>query len=54
MQHLQISDFQADLQTRSDAELQFYLENNRWPSGEEKPLLSAPVSAPTTIREAWC
>jgi len=47
-QHLQISDFQADLQTRSDAELQFYLDNNRWPSDEEKVLLSAPVNAPTT------
>lgn len=47
-QHLQISDFQADLQSRSDAELQFYLAHNRWPSDEEKALLSVPVSVPTT------
>ena len=38
-QHLQISDFAADLQTRSDAELQFYLDNNRWPSHQEVVLL---------------
>jgi len=47
-QHLQISDFQADLQSRSDEELKFHLANNRWPSDEEKALLSAPVSAATT------
>ena len=47
-QHLQISDFAADLQSRSDAELQFYLDNSRWPSDEEKALLSAPASVPTT------
>jgi len=39
-QHLQISDFQADLQNRSDFELEFYLANNRWPSDEEKTLLA--------------
>ena len=47
-QHLQISDFDADLRTRSDEELRFYLANNRWPSDEEKALLSPAVSAPTT------
>ena len=39
-QHLQISDFQADLQNRSDFELEFYLANSRWPSDEEKTLLA--------------
>jgi Family of unknown function (DUF5681) len=47
-QHVQISDFAADLQARSDFELEFYLANNRWPSDEEQALLSIPVSAPTT------
>jgi len=47
-QHLQISDFEADQQTRSDQELQFFLEHNRWSSDEEKALLSAPVGTPTT------
>jgi hypothetical protein len=42
-QHLQISDFQADLQTRSDEELKFHLANNRWPSDEELMLLRQPV-----------
>jgi hypothetical protein len=44
-QHLQISDFQADLQTRSDQELEFYLANGRWPSDEELLLLKQPVEA---------
>jgi hypothetical protein len=43
-QSIQISDLAADLQTRSDEELHFYLTNNRWPSDEEKVLL-----APTTL-----
>lgn len=46
-QSIQISDLAADLQSRSDQELEFYLAHNRWPSDEEKALLSVPVSAPT-------
>jgi hypothetical protein len=46
-QHLQISDLAAGLQTRSDAELQFFLDNDRWPTDEEKALLSAPSPHPT-------
>ena len=42
-QHLQISDFAADLHRRSDQELEFYLANNRWPSDEELVLLGQPV-----------
>ena len=46
-QHIQVSDFAADLQTRSDAELQFFLANNRWPDdGEAALLLSVPPDAP--------
>jgi len=47
-QQIEVADFTADLRSRSDAELHFYLDNNRWPSDEEKALLAAPVSAPTT------
>jgi len=46
-QQIEVADFTADLRHRSDAELQFYLHNNRWPSDEEKALLAAPLSAPT-------
>jgi len=42
-QHVQISDFAADLQSRSDQELEFYLANNRWPTTEELLLLRQPV-----------
>jgi len=48
MQAVEISDLSRDIREKSDAELQFYLDNSRWPSDEEKALLSAPVSAPTT------
>jgi hypothetical protein len=47
-QQIEVADFTADLRSRSDAELQFYLDNSRWPSDEEKALLAVPVSAPTT------
>ena len=46
-QHLQISDFAADIHARSDAELQFYLDNNRWPSDEEKAMLLTAAPQPT-------
>ena len=42
-QSIQISDLAADLQSRSDAELQFFLDYSRWPDDEEKSLL-APVT----------
>ena len=45
-QHIQVSDFAADLQTRSDQELEFYLAHNRWPNdGEAALLLSGPSDA---------
>jgi Family of unknown function (DUF5681) len=47
-QSIQISDLAADLQTRSDAELQFFLANSRWPNDEENALLLAPSEHPTT------
>ena len=47
-QSIEVADITAEIRNRSDEELQFYLDNNRWPSDEEKALLSAPVSAPTT------
>lgn len=47
-QSIEVADITAELRNKSDAELQFYLDNNRWPTDEEKALLSAPVSAPTT------
>jgi hypothetical protein len=47
-QQIEVADSRADLRSWSDAELQFYLDNNRWPSDEGKGLLIAPVSAPTT------
>lgn len=47
-QHLQISDFETDLLTRSDEELRFFVDHNRWPDDEEKAMLSVPVGTPTT------
>jgi hypothetical protein len=38
-QQIEVADFTADLRTRSDEELRFYLGNNRWPSDEEMVLL---------------
>jgi DNA polymerase III delta prime subunit len=47
-QSIEVADITAELRNKSDAELQFYLNNNRWPDDAEKAVLSAPVSAPTT------
>ena len=47
-QSIEFSDISADLRSRSDEELLFHLEHDRWPTDEEKALLSAPVSALTT------
>jgi hypothetical protein len=47
-QSIEVADITAELRNKSDAELLFYLDNNRWPSDEEKALLSVPVESPTT------
>ena len=47
-QQVEIADITAELRNKSDFELQFFLDNNRWPSDEEKALISAPVGAPST------
>jgi len=44
-QSIAISELTADLQSRSDSELQFFLDHNRWPSDEERMLLAAVSSA---------
>jgi hypothetical protein len=46
-QSIEVADITAELRNKSDEELQFYLDNNRWPSDEEKALLSVPVDEPT-------
>lgn len=46
-QAVQISDLSREIREKSDAELHFYLQNSRWPTDEEKALLSAPVGTPT-------
>jgi hypothetical protein len=38
-QSIEVADITADLHSRSDEELRFHLENDRWPSDEEKALL---------------
>lgn len=45
---VEFADITAELRNKSDAELQFYLDNSRWPSDEEKALLSAPAPHPTS------
>ena len=47
-QSIGVADITAELRNKSDAELKIFLDNNRWPSDEEKALLSTPVSAATT------
>jgi len=47
-QQIEFADITAELRSKSDEELRFYLDNNRWPSDEEKTLLSGSVSALTT------
>ena len=46
-QSIEVADITAEIRNKSDAELQFYLDNNRWPSDEEKALLSATSPHPT-------
>jgi hypothetical protein len=47
-QQIEVADITADLRNKSDEELQFYLANSRWPSDEEKVLLSAPLRSAAT------
>jgi hypothetical protein len=47
-QSIEVSDITAELRTKSDEELRFYLDNLRWPSDEETALLLAPADATTT------
>jgi hypothetical protein len=46
-QSIEFSDISADLRNRSDEELQFRLEHDRWPTDEEKALLLAPSGHPS-------
>jgi hypothetical protein len=41
-QSIEVSDISADLRSKSDEELRFHLEHDRWPSDEEKTLLFTP------------
>ena len=47
-QHIAISDFTLELNSKSDSELEFHLAHNRWPTDEERALLLAPADAATT------
>jgi DNA polymerase III delta prime subunit len=47
-QSIEVADITAEIRNKSDEELKFYLDNSRWPSDEEKLMLSATVGAPTT------
>ena len=42
-QSIEVADITAEIRSKSDAELQFYLDNNRWPTDEELALLRQPV-----------
>ena len=42
-QSIEVADITADLRNRSDEELIFHLENDRWPTEEELVLLRQPV-----------
>jgi Family of unknown function (DUF5681) len=42
-QQIEFADITADLRNRSDEELQFHLQYDRWPSDEELVLLRQPV-----------
>lgn len=42
-QQIEVADITADLRNRSDEELRFHLEHDRWPTTEELVLLRQPV-----------
>ena len=46
-QSIEVADITAEIRNKSDEEVQFYLDNSRWPTDEERALLSAPPDAPT-------
>jgi hypothetical protein len=46
-QHIAISDFAAELRTKSDDELEFHLRFGRWPSDEELVTLRSGQSLPS-------
>ena len=45
-QSIEVSDITAKLRSKSDEELRFYLDNLRWPTDEERVLMSLPSDAP--------
>ena len=47
-QQIEFSDITSDLRNRSDDELRFHLQHDRWPTDEEKALLLAASPHPTT------
>jgi hypothetical protein len=47
-QQVEFADITADLRNRSDEELRFHLEHDRWPTDEEKALLLETSPHPTT------
>jgi len=47
-QSIEVADITAEIRNKSDAELLFYLDHQRWPSDEELALLSTQVNALTT------
>jgi len=46
-QSIEVADITSEIRNKSDGELLFYLDNNRWPTDEEKALLSAASPHPT-------
>ena len=44
-QHLEIADVTAELRNKSDVELQFHLDHDRWPDEEEMLLLGTANSS---------
>ena len=47
-QSIEVADISAEIRNKSDEELQFFLDNSRWPTDEERALLLAPANASTT------
>jgi Family of unknown function (DUF5681) len=47
-QTVAVSDLTQEMSTKSDAELEFYLLHNRWPSDEEQALLLQKPPSPIT------
>ena len=46
-QSIEVADVSADLRSRTDEELLFYVQHDRWPTDEERALLAAPSSPAT-------